>query len=129
MPNLKEGKWLISIIHGSRSSSTIRSIPMIVKHVDRGGGGVGDAPPPRAPAPPPPSPLPPEAPPPGLLADFPFVAAKAPGVGLAMLYSRRSIGPTVRRVLTQASASRAHNACWLLLLVVTVILGVVGGCC
>lgn len=95
---LKEGRWLISIIQGSSSSSIMRSIPIIVKHVDGGGGGGGGVgvPPPLPPAPPP--------------LGFPLAAAEPPGIGLAMLYSRRSIGPTVMRVLTQASASRPHIA-------------------
>lgn len=100
------------MIHGSSSSSTMRSIPTIVKHVDRGGGGwVGGVPPPLLLGLLPPPPLPPLGelgPPP---AGFPRDEGKPPGIGLAALYSRRSIGPTVRRVLTQASASRAHRAC------------------
>lgn len=70
----------------------MRSIPTIVKHVDREGGLRV---PPRPPPPPPPPPARPVA---------------VPMPGFAAWYSRRSMGPTVMSVLTQASASLAHIA-------------------
>lgn len=65
---------------------------MIVKQVDRDRGGGSGVPP------------------------FPAVLVPPPLgedgelVGCMALYSRRSIGPTVIKVLTQASASRPHSA-------------------